>query len=46
MNCKYLYYIFKYLCKMDYMKNTFIGTPTFNYNEVMHILESLSVPKA
>jgi hypothetical protein len=35
--CKYLYYIFRYLCKLDYKKNTFIHAPTLNWDEVKQV---------
>jgi hypothetical protein len=41
--CKQLYYVFGYFCKVDYMTYSFIHTPTFSYNEVMHLLELVDV---
>jgi hypothetical protein len=34
-----LYYVLRYLCKVDYATNKFIHTPTFNYNGMMHLLK-------
>lgn len=36
---KHFYYVFKFLCKLDYENNKFIHAPTHTYNEVMHLLE-------
>jgi hypothetical protein len=43
VSCKHLYYVSKYLCKVDYATNNFIHAPTFSYNEVMHLLELAGV---
>ena len=32
--CKHLYYVFKFLCKVDYESHRFIHAPTYIYNEV------------
>lgn len=39
VSCKHLYYVFKYLCKVDETTDKFIHTPTFNYNEIICLLE-------
>lgn len=36
---KHLYYVLRYLCKVDYAIGKFIHARTFSYNEVMHLLE-------
>jgi hypothetical protein len=41
--CKYLYYVFRFLCKVDYESVKFIHTPTYTYNEVMRLLELAGV---
>ena len=41
--CKHLYYVFWYLCKMNYETDKFIHQPTYSYNEVMQILELAGV---
>ena len=41
--CKHVYYIFRYLCKMDYKVDTFMHAPSYSYNEVMRILELAAV---
>jgi hypothetical protein len=41
--CKHLSYKFKYLYNDDYANDKFIHAPTYNYNEVMHLLELASV---
>lgn len=43
--CKHLYYIFKYMCNVDYATDKFIHAPTFIYNEVMCLLELACVAK-
>ena len=35
LNCKHHYYVFRFLCKMDYENDKFIHAPTCTYNEVM-----------
>jgi hypothetical protein len=37
--CKHLYYVFRFLCKVDYESDKFIHAPTYTYNEVMRLLE-------
>ena len=39
-NCKHLYYIFRYLCKVDPKKHKFIHAPSFSMDEVMMLLEN------
>ena len=41
--CKHMYYILRYLCKMDYKVDTFMHAPSYSYNEVMRILELAAV---
>lgn len=41
--CKHLYYVFRYLCKLNYETDKFIHQPTYSYNEVMQILELAGV---
>ena len=43
VSCKHLYYVFRYLCKVDYATDKFIHAPTFSYNEVMCLLELAGV---
>ena len=43
VSCKHLYYVFRYLCKVDYATDKFIHAPTFSYNEVMLLLELAGV---
>ena len=43
MPCKQLYYVFMYLCKVDYAIDKFIHTSAFSYNEVMCLLELVGV---
>ena len=33
------YYVFRFLCKVDYNSDKFIHAPTYSYNEVMRLLE-------
>ena len=39
VNCKHLYYIFRYLCKVDANKDKFIHAPSLSMDEVMILLE-------
>ena len=41
--CKHLYYVFRFLCKVDYGSDKFIHAPTYSYNEVMRLLELAGV---
>ena len=41
--CKQVYYIFRYLCEMDYKVDTFMHAPSYSYNEVMQVLELAAV---
>ena len=43
--CKHLYYVFRFLCKVDYESDKFIHAPTYTYNEVMRLLELVGVVK-
>ena len=43
VSCKHLYYMFRYLCKVDVPTNKFIHALTFSYNEVMCLLELAGV---
>jgi hypothetical protein len=38
VNCKHLYYIFCYFCKMNYENDKFIHSPSFSFNEVKQLL--------
>ena len=41
--CKHVYYIFHYLCKMDYKVDTFMHAPSYSYNEVMQVVELATI---
>jgi hypothetical protein len=41
--CKHLYYVFRFLCKMNYDSDKFIHAPTYSYNEVMRLLKLAGV---
>ena len=41
--CKHLYYVFRFLCKVNYESDKFIHASTYTYNEVMHLLELAGV---
>ena len=34
VNCKHLYYLYKYFCKMDVQKDKFIHAPSYSFSEV------------
>jgi hypothetical protein len=38
VNCKHLYYIFHYFCKMNCQDDKFIHSPSFSFNEVKQLL--------
>jgi hypothetical protein len=46
MYCKHMYYIFRYLCKVDYTVETFIHAPSFSFKEIIHILEFAHIVEA
>jgi hypothetical protein len=41
--CKHLYYVFRFLCKVDYDSDKFIHASTYSYNEVIRLLELAGV---
>ena len=41
--CKHLYYVFKFIRKVDFDNDKFIHAPTYAYNEVMRFLELVRV---
>ena len=41
--CKHVYYIFRYLCKMDYKVDTFMHAPSYSCNKVMQVFELAAV---
>ena len=45
MDDKHLYYVFGFLCKVDYDSDKFMYGPTYSYNEVMWLLELAGVVK-
>ena len=45
INCKYLYYIFYYLCKLSYKKITFIHAFTFSWDEVKQMFVTAGIIK-
>ena len=45
INCKYLYYIFCYLCKLDYKKVMFIHAFTFNWDEIKQMFVTARIIK-
>ena len=42
MYFKHLYYMFRFLCKVDYDNGKFTHALTFTYNEVMRLRELAS----
>ena len=38
MNCKHLYYLYRYFCKMDIQKDKFIHAPSYSFSEVKELL--------
>jgi len=34
VNCKHLYYLYRYFCKMDVNENKFIHAPSYSFNEL------------
>jgi hypothetical protein len=45
INCKHLYYIFRYFCKLDYKTDTFIHAPTLSLDEVKQVLVAAGIIK-
>lgn len=45
VNCKHLYYIFRYFCKLDYKIDTFIHAPTLSLDEVKQVLLAARITK-
>ena len=43
MYYKHLYYVFIFLCKIDYISDKFNHAPMFTYNKVVQVLELASV---
>lgn len=37
--CKHLYYVFKFLCKVDYNNDKFISAQTYAFNKVIRLLK-------
>ena len=46
VNCKHLYYIFYYLCKVDFRKEKFIHAPSLSMDEVMTLLQAAGMMKS
>jgi len=44
-DCKYLYYIFRYLSKSDYKKDMFIHSPTLNLDEIKQMFVTAGIIK-
>lgn len=40
---KHLYYVFRFLYKVEYDNNKFNNAPTYTYNRVMQLLEMAGV---
>ena len=38
VNCKHLYYLYRYFCKMDIQKDKFIRAPSYSFSEVKELL--------
>ena len=38
VNCKHLYYLYRYFCKMDVQKDKFIHAPSYSFSEVKELL--------
>jgi hypothetical protein len=45
VNCKHLYYLFRYFCKMNPEKDKFIHSPSFSFNEVKLLLSRAGIIK-
>jgi hypothetical protein len=43
MYCKHVYYILRYLCKLDFQVDKFMHAPSYSFNEVMCILELANI---
>ncbi len=38
VNCKHLYYLFRYFCKMNVIEDKFIHAPSYSFNELKQLL--------
>ena len=38
MNCKHLYYLYRYFCKMDVIKDKFIHAPSYSFSKLKELL--------
>ena len=43
MHCRHLYYVFRFLCKVEYNNDKFVHAPTYVYREVVRVLELVGV---
>jgi hypothetical protein len=43
VNCKHLYYIFRYFCKMNCQDDKFIHSPSFSFNEVKQLFVEVQI---
>jgi hypothetical protein len=39
--CKHMYYVLRYMCKMDPKEHSFMHAPSYSFDEVMEILERM-----
>ena len=48
VNCKHLYYLYRYFCKMDVFKDKFIHAPSYSFSELKELLvraRMITLPK-
>ena len=45
LDVKHLYYVFRFMCKVDHNSDKFIHVPTYIYNEIMRLLKLVGVIK-
>jgi hypothetical protein len=43
VNCKHLYYIYRFFCKMDVQEDKFIHAPSLSFNEIKHLLHAATI---
>ena len=45
VNCKHIYYVFRFFCKLDFDNDKFMHAPTLSFDETKKILEAAEIMK-
>jgi hypothetical protein len=43
VNCKHLYYLFRYFCKLNLEEDKFVHAPSFSFNKVKRLLATTGI---